>query len=369
MAVQVSAASTVAEREEVFHQRYLVYTQEMNRYREQADDERQLLSDPDDAGAALLAARVDGEVVGSMRVHVGAESGFPEEMLQTFELERFTHLVPMEQMAVVSRFTVLPRFRNQRVPFSLIIASVEYMLDHGVQLAFLDCVPHLINLYLSLGFFPYAHNVRNSEVGFLVPMVLILRDLPYLAQIRSPLASTVAARIGRAEPPSWAEELMRLPATVTSERIHGDDYWSKAYAYLTERPKDQNDFFQGLTEEETRLALESGHIIQCEPGEQIIKQGTTGTNLFVVLSGAVRVSQGDRMLAILQAGEILGEVAYLAGVPRSADVFAETDDVRILSIDEKVLNRIIRSHPEAATKLLLNLSRILCKRLIGTQAQ
>lgn len=63
-----------------------------------------------------------------------------------------------------------------------------------------------------------------------------------------------------------------------------------------------------------------------EDGHVIIKEGTAGDWLYVVLSGAVEVSkeiQGKKyVIDILKPGEILGEVGYLGGKKRTATATA-----------------------------------------------
>lgn len=63
-----------------------------------------------------------------------------------------------------------------------------------------------------------------------------------------------------------------------------------------------------------------------EDGHVIIKEGTAGDWLYVVLSGAVEVSKeinGKKyVIDILKPGEILGEVGYLGGKKRTATATA-----------------------------------------------
>ena len=65
---------------------------------------------------------------------------------------------------------------------------------------------------------------------------------------------------------------------------------------------------------------------------------------------------------------MLGEIGFLLDSPRSADVYAQSEGVRILSLDERILRRLIEADPAASAKILLNLSRILCLRLLETKA-
>jgi CRP-like cAMP-binding protein len=54
----------------------------------------------------------------------------------------------------------------------------------------------------------------------------------------------------------------------------------------------------------------------------------------------------------------------VVGEPRSADVYAATDGVRVLSLSESTIRRLIESDADVAARLLLNISKILCLRLL-----
>ena len=58
------------------------------------------------------------------------------------------------------------------------------------------------------------------------------------------------------------------------------------------------------------------------------------------------------------------DFAFLLERPRSFDVDAAADHTRILSLSEGALRNMIADDATIAAKLLLNLSRMLCVRLI-----
>jgi CRP-like cAMP-binding protein len=67
---------------------------------------------------------------------------------------------------------------------------------------------------------------------------------------------------------------------------------------------------------------------------------------------------------VLSAGDAFGEMAFLLERPRSFDVDAATDGTRVLSLSEGALRRMIVEDATVAAKLLLNVSKMLCVRLI-----
>ena len=92
-------------------------------------------------------------------------------------------------------------------------------------------------------------------------------------------------------------------------------------------------------------------------------QGTR--TVYVILEGCVEVRGRDRILASLHEGEAFGEVAFLLDTRRSANVFAASQRVRLIALNDRTLRRLIQSHSVLAAKFLLNLSKSLALKLIG----
>jgi CRP-like cAMP-binding protein len=86
-----------------------------------------------------------------------------------------------------------------------------------------------------------------------------------------------------------------------------------------------------------------------EAGDRIIQQGEPGDSFYVICEGRASVLREDDGLrhpvAALEAGEFFGEVALLAGGPRTASVYALTDDTQVLEISGQLLMELARRHP------------------------
>ena len=79
----------------------------------------------------------------------------------------------------------------------------------------------------------------------------------------------------------------------------------------------------GLLPPATReLLARRSRIQQFVPGEVLIREGELGTNVLLLTHGSVQVTKDDRHLANLGAGDIVGEIAALHRVPRTATVTA-----------------------------------------------
>ena len=122
--------------------------------------------------------------------------------------------------------------------------------------------------------------------------------------------------------------------------------------------------FDGFSEDEIERCLGRSNIIECASGDRVLKAGGAGRNIFVVLAGTLEVRVGDRPVGVLEAGDAFGETAFLLDMARTADIVAVVPDSRILSLSDGALRKMIDEEPTIAAKFLLNLSKMLCGRLI-----
>ena len=97
-------------------------------------------------------------------------------------------------------------------------------------------------------------------------------------------------------------------------------------------------------------------------GEVIAYQGEQGDAMFVIVSGEVRVcrdTDGREMeVARRRSGEYVGEMSIINRQPRIATLIA-SGDVRVLSIDQKMFEGLIRERPEASIFIIQELSKRL----------
>ena len=126
------------------------------------------------------------------------------------------------------------------------------------------------------------------------------------------------------------------------------------------------DLFSSLDKKELETLSKSCQERKYSAGSTLIKQGDTGVGLYVIISGHVKTTLAknpDRAevdLGTSGSGSVLGEMALLDDLPRSATVTA-VDDVTALLLPVWEFRTTIRSHPEIALKLLGVLSRRLRK--------
>jgi glutaminase len=103
------------------------------------------------------------------------------------------------------------------------------------------------------------------------------------------------------------------------------------------------------------------------PGQLLIQTGEEADEMFVLLSGSVEVQiqregKSIRRIDVLSAGMTVGEMAFLDGSPRSADVIA-IDSVECLVITRAWFDRLSDTQPRLKIALLQQLMSEISSRL------
>src|SRR5262249_219968 len=84
--------------------------------------------------------------------------------------------------------------------------------------------------------------------------------------------------------------------------------------------------FHGFTLDGARMLLASGEVKEYSSGEVLLKEGDSPTFVLLVLTGKMQAfidgQERDLVVTDTGPGTILGELAVLCGIPRSASVRA-----------------------------------------------
>ena len=128
------------------------------------------------------------------------------------------------------------------------------------------------------------------------------------------------------------------------------------------------DLFSGLRKKELKEVATCCREGKYSPGSVLISQGEQGLGLFILTKGTVRITRtnspdgAEEVLGTAGMADIIGEMALLDDMPRSATVTA-VDDVSVLSLPlwefRRILRRILSSDPDVGLDLLAVLTRRL----------
>jgi serine/threonine protein phosphatase PrpC len=102
-------------------------------------------------------------------------------------------------------------------------------------------------------------------------------------------------------------------------------------------------------------------------GEDIINEDEPGSELFIILSGKVRLHKEGALVTYVGQGAHLGEMALVDNGPRSLSATVE-EASRALILRRRDFNDLIRNYPRMSVKLLWSFVQVLGQRLRKTNA-
>jgi glutaminase len=128
------------------------------------------------------------------------------------------------------------------------------------------------------------------------------------------------------------------------------------------KPADYH-LFQNFTDTELKVVQPMLKPRVYKPGQTIIRAGDDAHEMFFLARGHVSVllpGEDQHRLATFSPGMSFGEMAFLDGVPRSADIVAETDaECDLITLED--FESLGKSHPLLKIKML----QMLCLDLTG----
>ncbi len=120
----------------------------------------------------------------------------------------------------------------------------------------------------------------------------------------------------------------------------------------------QLGIFADLSEAELRDVAAEFHERLFPEGGWVLRQGETGTGLFIVVDGEVGVVIDDEERATLTRGSFFGEVSVLLGEPVTADILVRKP-LRCLVIPPGQAEEFLIMHPRVMFRMLQTEARRL----------
>jgi CRP-like cAMP-binding protein len=204
---------------------------------------------------------------------------------------------------------------------------------------------------------PIVYTSAALTAGFLV---MRLSEFVPVRDFGSLSAATMLA--------AMASNLVLLPALLAQTRIV--TLWDLLFVKLGKDPHKTIPLFRGLRRAQARIAVLLGTLQAVRAGETAVRQGEMGESMYVIINGRADVvvigSDGQRRLVQrLDRGDVFGEMGLVRRQQRTADIVA-VDDLELLAVDQRFLERLQRRYPSIAATVFLNLTRILSDKLEST---
>lgn len=117
----------------------------------------------------------------------------------------------------------------------------------------------------------------------------------------------------------------------------------------------KSPLFAGLSDEELQRLMDMAEPVSLRAGEILINQGDQGDAAYVVIAGEFEVQKqsGQSLIRIdvRNPGDVVGEMALISRVPRSASVIAK-GNAETLRIPAQAFEELLSSSPTAAMAVL-----------------
>ena len=228
--------------------------------------------------------------------------------------------------------------------------------------AFINCAAGLIRHYRLLGFRTYAGRLVPTPDGIEVPLVLIPSDRAYLEQAGSfvaPFADVFYGPGKRAlvDVGRWARLLDADSAPV---KFDSAAVWERVDRLR--QAADSPSMLEALSEDTVRKLSDKGFLMNVSSGQLLTEKGLTQREIFVILEGAFEVHDGDRRIAVLGPGGVIGEIGFFGTSGRRIASVTAASDGQVLALRRRFVDELMKSDPACAAEILFGLARVLADR-------
>jgi CRP/FNR family transcriptional regulator len=179
----------------------------------------------------------------------------------------------------------------------------------------------------------------------------------------------------------WEDESAGAPSIAWERLLNDPDEWIRDCAAFAQRYGDMNmdslatlslmdrilffkrvPLFENLTPVDLKQVASLAEEEAFSDGEEIAHEGEVGDVMFIIVSGEVKVCShkdgAEIEIARRKAGDYVGEMSIIGREPRMASLIA-VGDVRMLCIDQKSFEGLIRERPEVSLAVMRDLSQRL----------
>lgn len=134
-----------------------------------------------------------------------------------------------------------------------------------------------------------------------------------------------------------------------------------------------NKLFKNLSDDVIDYISHYINLREFKKGRIIFFEGDRGKILYLIKKGKVSVFKrdekgGEKILAYLEEGDFIGEMALIEESIRSANCRAE-EDTEVLLFTKRAFDEVIEKRPKVACLILKEVARTLSERLRETSTK
>ena len=118
------------------------------------------------------------------------------------------------------------------------------------------------------------------------------------------------------------------------------------------------ELFSELSKKELKNIAGLMTPIQVKKGRVLTEEGAPGREFMIIIEGIATVRRKGKVLAQLGPGDFFGELAVVAGMPRTATVTADTDMI-LETLNRREFSSLLDESPRLAKKILVGAVRRL----------
>jgi CRP/FNR family transcriptional regulator, cyclic AMP receptor protein len=113
--------------------------------------------------------------------------------------------------------------------------------------------------------------------------------------------------------------------------------------------------FRACTDKQLKQVRGLLNEVSVPSGKVLVKEGSTGYECFIIVSGHAEASIGEEIISRFSEGDYFGELALLDKRPRSATVTATTD-CTVMVLSQREFAKALDAIPGLPARLLENLA-------------
>lgn len=116
--------------------------------------------------------------------------------------------------------------------------------------------------------------------------------------------------------------------------------------------------FRACSPKELDRVASAGEVVNVPAGRELVREGSIGRELYVILSGGAEVTRSRQTVASLGPGAYFGELSLIEGTERNATVTARTP-MQLVVLGQREFARLLAEVPTLSRTVLVGMGRQL----------